>query len=105
MIKRLSTVTALLAAAALALGAVAVAHTAHHQKAANHAANHAVRHAAEATGPDTDSVESGSTTTPDNASSAATPGESSSESEPSDGPGGHEDEAGGEVDHQFEGVE
>lgn len=31
--------------------------------------------------------------------------ESASESAPSDGPGGHEDPAGAETDHQFEGVE
>jgi hypothetical protein len=40
------------------------------------------------------------------AAEGETPGtESSEESEPGDGPGGHEDEPGGEVDHQFEGEE
>jgi hypothetical protein len=40
------------------------------------------------------------------AAEGETPGtESSEESEPGDGPGGHEDEPGAEVDHEFEGEE
>jgi hypothetical protein len=40
------------------------------------------------------------------AAEGETPGtESGEESEPGDGPGGHEDEPGAEVDHQFEGEE
>ena len=105
MIKRFSTITAILAtAAALTVGGVAVAQgggQAHHKKATHHAIRHTVRHAAETTGPDTDNVQSGDTTTPDTGSAATAPEDSTaSESAPSDGPGGHEDEPGAEVDHQ-----
>jgi hypothetical protein len=108
MIKRFTTITAILAtAAALTVGGVAVAQSGskpHHKKATHHATRHAVRHAAETTGPDTDNVQSGDTTTPDTGSAAATSetssSETASESAPSDGPGGHEDEPGAEVDHQ-----
>jgi hypothetical protein len=40
------------------------------------------------------------------AAKGETPGtESGEETEPGDGPGGHEDEPGAEVEHQFEGEE
>jgi hypothetical protein len=77
MTKRLIAILAALAIAAMtAGGGVAYA-----QHSARHHATHHVKAASEP-GEET------------------TPGE-----EPSDGPGGHEDEPGGEVDHQFEGVE
>jgi hypothetical protein len=97
MIKRLTLATAALASAAV-MGFSGVAVAAHHP------ARHAVRaHATETVGPDTDSVQSGDQTTPDTASASAS--EASGEETVNDGPGGHEDEAGAEADHQFEGEE
>jgi hypothetical protein len=89
MIKRLIAFAAVLAIAVMtAGGGVASAHrgtTGHHVRAAHHAAHHkAARHAA---------------------SEGAGESEESATEEPGDGPGGHEDEPGAEVDHQFEGVE
>ena len=116
MIKRLTTATAVLAGAAvMAVSGVAIAQSgtgAAHKKATHHVAKHATKHATranatETTGPDTDSIQSGDQTTPDTASASASEtssGEASSETV-SDGPGGHEDEPGSEVDHQFEGEE
>jgi hypothetical protein len=57
-------------------------------------------------GPDTDNIQQGDQTTPDNGASATateTSGESAGENQ-SDGPGGHADPAG-DVDHQFDGQE
>jgi hypothetical protein len=54
---------------------------------------------------DTDNVQSGDQSSPDAASSQASAGEQSSEAQVNDGPGGHEDAAGAEADHQFEGEE
>jgi hypothetical protein len=92
MIKRLISITAVLAIAAVtAAGGVAFAqpgtsrhhsHAVHHKAAGHHrAARHAVV---------------------DGVGEAQEPG---SEESASDGPGGHEDEPGSEVDHQFEGEE
>jgi hypothetical protein len=58
---------------------------------------------------DSDNVQEGDQTTPDNGTEAEAPGtegpETGNETEsPSDGPGGHEDPPGN-VDHQFEGTE
>jgi hypothetical protein len=113
MIKRFTTITAVLASAAvIAFAGVAVAQTGskvHHKKATHHAIKHKkhLSHASLATGVDTDTIQSGDQTTPDSASaSSEQSGEApGSEVSGNDGPGGHEDEAGAEVDHQFEGVE
>jgi len=113
MIKRLTTATAALTSVALiAAGGVAVAQGGSaqaHKKAPHHAVKQAARsHATETTGVDTDSIQSGDQTTRDTASASAL--ETSSrrdecEATTSDGPGGHEDPAGTEADHQFEGEE
>ena len=72
----------------------------------------------EPAGPDTDAIQQGDQTSPDNAAAAAAravkaqsgtadnPGEAadSENSGPSDGPGGHADPAGN-VQHEFDGVE
>jgi hypothetical protein len=115
MFNRGKTLTALLAAAAvtaLAVGGVANATKGGsvHKKAAHHAAKHASRSSETATGVDTDNVQSGDQTTPDSvkatgAETSESSTETSGESSPGDGPGGHEDAAGAEEDHQFEGVE
>jgi N-acetylmuramoyl-L-alanine amidase CwlA len=109
MIRRFTTITAILSTAALmAAGGIALAQGTSHKKVTHHAAKHASRasHASETTGVDTDSVQSGDQTTPDAVASPASAGEEqSSELAGNDGPGGHEDEAGAEVDHQFEGEE
>ena len=64
---------------------------------------------AEPTGPDTDTLQEGDQTTPDAAGAAETAGEAPEGSEAvgaeSDGPGGHEDPAGQNADHQFDGEE
>jgi hypothetical protein len=125
MFNRGKTLTALLATAAvtaLAVGGVASATKGKtvHKKAAHHAVKHTSRASETTTGPDTDNVQAGDQTTPDSikasSNSASQPASSetssetgsetgSSESATSDGPGGHEDPAGAEEDHQFEGVE
>jgi tellurite resistance protein len=115
MFNRWKTLAALLAAAAvtaLAVGGVASATKGGtvHRKAAHHAVKHASRASETATGLDTDNIQSGDQTAPDSvkATGAATSEsstETASESSPGDGPGGHEDPAGAEEDHQFEGVE
>ena len=112
MRKRLKTLTGMTAAlAALALGGSAIA------TAASGTAS-AKKHAAveRTTGPDTDSIQSGDQTTPDKASvkhaaqvlpsetasesAPETSAESTESSTPSDGPGGHEDPAGVDVQTQ-----
>ena len=64
---------------------------------------------AEPAGPDTDTLQEGDQTTPDVAGAAETAGEAPEGSEAvgaeSDGPGGHEDPAGQNADHQFDGEE
>ncbi|MCW3033968.1 MAG: hypothetical protein QOK19_1918 [Solirubrobacteraceae bacterium] len=121
MFNRGKTLTALLATAAvtaLAVGGVASATKGKtvHKKAAHHAVKHSSRASETPTGPDTDNVQAGDQTTPDsikassNSASQSASSETgsetgSSESAASDGPGGHEDPAGAEEDHQFEGVE
>ena len=86
MIKRvLAVLAALVIGAVSAGGGVAMAakhHAAHHRAA--HKSALAKRAAAEGETPGTESSEG---------------------TEPGDGPGGHEDEPGAEVDHQFEGEE
>jgi hypothetical protein len=106
MVKRVIQLISILAVAAVtAGGGVALAQPAHHKAVAQKTATpSASRAAAERTaGADPDAVRSGDQTTPDSqrASSQEQPGSESS----GDGPGGHEDEAGAEVDHQFEGEE
>jgi hypothetical protein len=110
MLKRFSKIAALLTAAALLATGTALAQSgrAHHRTVAHHAVKHGVRAAARSA-TDTDSVQSGDHATPDTGSQAA-PAESAGEASASeqaanDGPGGHEDAPGAEVDHQFEGVE
>jgi tellurite resistance protein len=115
MFNRGKTLAALLAAAAvtaLAVGGVASATKGGtvHKQAAHHAVKHASRASETATGLDTDNVRSGDQTTPDavkatGAETSESSTETAGESSPSDGPGGHEDPAGAEEDHQFEGVE
>jgi hypothetical protein len=113
MIKRLMAATATLTSVALiAAGGVAVAQggsSQAHKKATAHAVKHATSsHASETTGVDTDSIQSGDQTTRDTASASAletSSSETSGEASASDGPGGHEDPAGTEADHQFEGEE
>jgi hypothetical protein len=84
MIKRLIALIAVLAIAVMTAGSgVASAKrgtTKHHVRPAHHATHKAARHA-----------------------SASEAEEVAGE--PGDGPGGHEDEPGSEVDHQFEGEE
>jgi hypothetical protein len=66
---------------------------------------------AEPVGPDTDTLQQGDQTTPDTATDTATagdvtdPAEAAASESASDGPGGHQDPAGQNVDHQFEGQE
>jgi hypothetical protein len=69
---------------------------------------------AETTAPDTDNVQQGDQTSPDVTGQAENPGEATGESSgeaagegssESDGPGGHADPAGQNVDHQFNGEE
>jgi hypothetical protein len=113
MRKRLRTMTGVTAAlAALALGGSAIATAA--QGTANASKKAAVE---KTTGPDRDAIQSGDQTTPDTkrahksasvpASETATPesatestSENSESSAPSDGPGGHEDPAGVDVQTQ-----
>jgi hypothetical protein len=95
MIKRFTAFTAVLAIAAMtAFGGVAYA-----QRGTHHHKTTGVKHAVV----DGDAIQSGDQTSPDplGASDAEEPGSE----EPGDGPGGHEDEPGSEVDHQFEGEE
>jgi hypothetical protein len=107
MRKRLTTMTGLTAAlAALALGGSAIATAAQGTAGAKKAA------VEKTTGPDTDSIQSGDQTTPDTTSagkaasvapseaSSETTSENSESSAPSDGPGGHEDPAGVDVETQ-----
>ncbi|HYK96428.1 MAG TPA: hypothetical protein VE011_11290 [Candidatus Dormibacteraeota bacterium] len=80
--------------------------------------------AAETAGPDTDTLQQGDQTTPDTAADTATagdvtdpaadtatagdvtdPAEATVSESASDGPGGHQDAAGQNVDHQFDGQE
>jgi hypothetical protein len=118
MRKRILTATGAIASlSALALGGSAIASAQSSSAPASHAAK--VHHTAEkTTGPDTDNVQSGDQTTPDtratvNATKAPSTGsgtetatENGSESSTaSDGPGGHQDPAGANVDHQFQGQE
>jgi hypothetical protein len=102
MIKRFTTLTAILTSAvAMAAGGVAFAAT-------HHAAKHSTpaSRSSEVTGIDTDSIQSGDQTTPDTPASAASAGEEESGEVPgNDGPGGHEDEPGSEAEHEFEGEE
>jgi hypothetical protein len=97
MRKRLKTFTGITAAAlALALGGSAIATAAHHAPK---------RVAQEATGPDTDSIQSGDQTSPDTTSAtASSASESSEEATESDGPGGHEDPEGN-VENESEAAE
>jgi hypothetical protein len=114
MIKRFSTFAAILSAAVvMAAGGVALAGTSNaaHKKSTHHAAkHHKAKHATRAsragdvTGVDTDNVQSGDQSA-DAAASQGSAGEQSSETQVNDGPGGHEDAAGAELDHQFEGGE
>lgn len=104
--KKRTKITAVLTTAFMlaALGGVAIAKTGSSSKSGS---------AAEVTAPDTDNVQEGDQTTPDNGVETAeadgtdtaegtdTAGESAQES---DGPGGHEDPAGN-IDHQFDGEE
>jgi hypothetical protein len=90
----------------LALAAVAAvpASAAKHHAAHLRPAHHAVRHGTETVGPDTDSVESGSTATPD--PSATQVGSANGEEPGSeDGAGGHEDQPEAGAEHEFEGTE
>jgi hypothetical protein len=112
MIKRFSAVTAILTSAVvIAAGGVALAQNTSNgtpKKVTHHAAKHSTHasRASETTGVDTDNVQSGDQSAPDAAASQASAGEEqSSEVQGNDGPGGHADEAGAEVDHQFEGQE
>jgi hypothetical protein len=102
------------AVAVLALGGAGIG-TAVASTASTHAPARAVQ--SEPTRPDTDAIQQGDQTSPDNAAVAATqgahsskadnPGEengSESENGPSDGPGGHADPSG-TVQHEFNGVE
>jgi len=106
MKKRLMTMTGAAAAlAALALGGSSIA-TAAHGKAVKKAGVENTR------GPDTDNIQSGDQLTPDvsnakqsTASSSESASEASAENSesteaPSDGPGGHEDPAGMDVETQ-----
>ena len=69
----------------------------------------AAESASEPTGPDNDTLQEGDQTTPDVAGAAETAGEAPDGTEAagaeSDGPGGHEDPAGQNADHQFDGEE
>ena len=115
MLKRFLTATGALASlGALALGGSAIASAQNSTTPAHHAVK--VHRTVEKTnGPDADNVQSGDQTTPDMNSKAKasstesgteTGTENSSESgTPSDGPGGHQDPAGANVDHQFQGQE
>jgi hypothetical protein len=105
MVKRVMQLTSILAVAAVtAGGGVALAQPTHHKAVAHKTAHpSASRAAAETTGADGDAVQSGDQTTPD--SQSATSQEQPGSESVSDGPGGHEDESGAEVDHQFEGEE
>jgi hypothetical protein len=108
MLKRFLTATGALASlGAMALGGSAIASA---QNNSTTSAHHAVKvhHTTveTTTGPDTDTVQSGGQTTPDpgkaNASGTENGGESGTAA---DGPGGHADAAGANVDHQFHGQE
>jgi hypothetical protein len=103
MRKRLKTMTGVTAAlVALALGGSAIATAAQGTSAAK---KQAVENT---TGPDTDGIQSGDQTTPDAKTASASASESATEtssestesSAPSDGPGGHEDPAGVDVQNQ-----
>jgi hypothetical protein len=107
MIKRLLPLAAVLAAAgAIALAGVAQGsgtnrhHKAVHRSLVAHR-HHSARAAETSAAVDGDNVQSGDQTTPDTES--ATTGEQSGSEQANDGPGGHEDQPGAEVDHQFEG--
>jgi hypothetical protein len=110
MLKRFSKLAALLTAASLLATGTALAQsgTAHPKAVAHHAVKHSAP-AAVTTGTDTDNVQSGDQTSPDTGSQAASSESaveaSGGEEAANDGPGGHEDAPGAEVDHQFEGVE
>jgi hypothetical protein len=96
MTKRFMTVIAALAIATLtAGGGVALANHGHarHVHAVHHKAHH---HAARGA-----AIEGAGASQ----ESAADPQESATEAAGNDGPGGHEDPAGTEADHQFEGQE
>ncbi len=110
MLKRiLSGAGALAALGALALGSSAFASAQTSQVAAGHTAKAqvhrtVVRRAAETTtAADTDNVQSGDQNSPDGTASQTEAGGESAA--PSDGPGGHQDPAGANVDHQFQGQE
>jgi hypothetical protein len=112
MLKRFLTATGALASlGAMALGGSAIASA---QNNSTTPAHHAVKvhHTTveKTTGPDTDTVQSGGQTTPDpgkaNASGTENATENGGESgTAADGPGGHADAAGANVDHQFRGQE
>jgi hypothetical protein len=108
MIKRITTLTGALAAlAALALGGSAIATAQSHAKPHKRAVHHAQRTADTPTAAtDGDNVQSDDQTTPDN-TIEATGSESTNESASTetDGPGGHQDPNGVNVDHQFQGQE
>jgi hypothetical protein len=110
-----------LAAAAAGVLAVAGAGAGTAIAAAHSPVSHTAVATAEPTSPDTDNIQSGDQTTPDNASAVATAAshnqkaaaggengqennENAGEGGPSDGPGGHAD-ASGDVQHEFDGVE
>ncbi len=118
MLRRIRTTAgALVALGALALGGSAIASatqgparaTSHHAKAAVHAV--APKAASETPGArDGDNVQSGDQSTPDSASAATAEAPDSGSaaektSSEADGPGGHQDPPGANVDHQFQGQE
>jgi hypothetical protein len=122
---------ALAATAVLVISGAGIAFAAPPQAAAPQPAAPAIEPATEPVGPDTDTLQQGDQTTPDVVVAPAAPGavtapaakpaalkaapeaaapeaaaETSTEAEAaSDGPGGHEDPPGANVDHQFEGEE
>jgi hypothetical protein len=98
MIKRVFPIAAVLAAiGAFAVAGVAQSATRHHKAIHHSLAAH--RSATTPGATDGDSLQSGDLTTPDAGTAAEEPGSEAV----SDGPGGHEDTPGAEVDNQFEG--
>lgn len=113
MLKRMkTTVGAVAALGALALGGSAIASAASSQAKASQKAHHSATHkstrAGEPTGPDRDNIQSGDQSTPDvkGSKSSENAPEGAGESTKSDGPGGHADPPGNSnADHQFQGQE